>query len=152
MHERCVGSQRESRIGHRREFFIGDRDESRAGLSRVAGLGHDDGNFVAGEADAVRAEDRLVMLDQPKGVVGHVGSRQDGDHARRGKRGGRVDLHDPSLGAPRVDNLQVQRVSIKQVAGVARIAGDFGERVMSRQRLSDDAGARHEKSPAEVPS
>ena len=111
-------------------------------------LGHDDGNLVPGEADAVRAEDRLVMLDQPKRVVGHVGGGQDGDDARRGERRGRVDLHDARVGTPRVDDLQVQRVGAEEIAGVARRASDFGQRVMSRQRLPDHTGARHERFPA----
>ena len=111
-------------------------------------LGDDDGNLVPGEADAVRAEDRLVVVDQPEGVVGHVGGRQDGDDARRGECCGRVDLHDAGVGSPRVDDLQVQRVGAKEIARVPRVAGDLGERVMSRQRLPDHTGARHERFPA----
>ncbi len=147
VHERRVWSQRVAGIGHRREVFIGDGDEPRAGLGRVVGLGDDDGNLVPGEADAVRAEDRLVMVDQPEGVVGHVGGCQDGDDARCGERGRGVDPHDAGVGTTRVDDLQVQRVGAEEVAGVARVAGDLGKRVMPWQRLPDDAGARHERFP-----
>ena len=61
MHERRVWSERVSGIGHRRKVFIVDGDEPGATLGRVAGLGDDDGNLVPGEADAIRAEDRLVV-------------------------------------------------------------------------------------------
>ena len=72
-----------ARAGRSRPAGLRSRPhQPRAGLGRSLRLGHDERHFVPGEADDVAAEDRLVVLDQPEGVVGHVGGGQHGDDAR----------------------------------------------------------------------
>ena len=49
--ERRVRRQRGAGVGHRRQVFVVDRDQPRAGLGRVVRLGHDQRDLVAREAD-----------------------------------------------------------------------------------------------------
>ena len=111
-------------------------------------LGDDQGDLVAREADNVAAENRLVVVDEPEGVVGHIGRGQHGNDAGAGEGGARVDADDARVRGPGEDDFQAQRLRIEQIARIACPAGDLGQSVVPRQGLADDRRAGHAVPPA----
>ena len=138
MHARRVRRQGLPWVGHRREILVVHVHQACRRVSRLLGLGHHQRHFIATEAHHVAAQYRLVGNDQAKGVERHICRGEHRDHA--GMREGRAGIQraDPGMRAVGVDHFEAQHARTHKVGRVARLTGDFGQRIWPW-----DGGADH---------
>ena len=142
-HERPKTGER--RIGRHGRIHVDDRgqrlrvhDHELDGvLRRGLGLGHDQRHRLAREQDLIRGQ----RLEHPHVVAmadGQVGRGQDGDHARDGQGGARIDAPDPGVRIDAGHDPRPQQTGRRPVAPEAGHAGDLGPRVQARAGRADE--------------
>jgi hypothetical protein len=141
--------------------LVVDRDRLGSEAGRLGGLGEDEGDRLADEADVAVEQPHVagqgwvlgITLELPAGEVVRPHLRPPGldvgrpDHAhdfRHLERGGRVDRPDHGVRVRAPDEGSVERVCGTQIGNVPNRAGDLRARFDPRHPLSDHRSSRHD--------
>ncbi len=136
---RHAGFHRRARIRDDRQIFVLDLDQVERAGGLLFRLGHHQRDFFADPANDIADKHRRIERDQPKLVDRHILSREHRHDSGRGLRLAHIQPLDARVRPPREQDLHVQHPRHRQVAGVERLAGDFGQRIHAGKRLTDCA-------------
>ena len=140
------GERREGgvRVENARQWLVRHLHVLGGSMGRLTGGRDHEGDLVPEEPDRVRAEDRLVMIDEAEGVVRDIGGGEDCHDSRHRTRGVGRHPEDARMGMRREDHGEMQRVGIDLVRRVRGRSRDFAQRIMTGQRLPDDRLSGHD--------
>ncbi len=140
MDQRRVGCHPRTRIGDCGQVLILDMNQLGTCDGGLLALRRHQRHLITLETHDLATQDRLVSVDEPIGVVGHITCGQHGHHAGHLKGSAGINRLDARVRALGEDDLQMEHARPHQIGRIAGRARNLAQRVRARQRRSDQIG------------